>query len=347
MSTWDGNNFYFSGQGVVLIGERDALTGKPKGLRSVGNVTDLSINTAVEVLEHKEAQTGQRSIDLRLTTETTVEVVATLENFVAENLKLALRGDSTEVDGAAITAEEVLLYAGKVTPLANIKIAATPTFVLEFGATTLTLFVDDDTPYDYKLNSEAGSVLFNDGSLTPVDKLMDEGETITALTVGATTVVTMAAVPAFAEVGLKATPGNITWTVDPTNGQTGERAYTILAKTLTTVTLDWNTTGGTYGSAGDIMFDGFEFTTDYTFTTYNKVDGLTQGSSERYLRFEGLNTADDFKPVVVEVFKFVTDPAAAFALISDEVQQFELTGNALADALQTTGSKFFKVSLLR
>ena len=84
MSTWDGNNFYFSGQGVVLIGERDALTGKPKGLRSVGNVTDLSINTTVEVLEHKESQTGQRSIDLRLTTETTVEVTATLENFIAE-----------------------------------------------------------------------------------------------------------------------------------------------------------------------------------------------------------------------------------------------------------------------
>jgi hypothetical protein len=346
MSTWDGNNFYFSGQGVVLIGERDALTGKPKGLRSVGNVTDLSINIAVETLEHKESQTGQRSIDLRLTTETTVEVTATLENFVAENLKLALRGDTTEVDGAAVVAEDVLFYAGKVTPLANIKIAATPTFVLESGATTLTLFVDDDTPYDYKLNSEAGSVLFNDGSVTPQDNLPTEGPTITALVPGVTTVVTMAAVPAFAEVGAKASPGNITWTVDPTNGQTGERAYTILSFTLTTVTLDWDTTGGTYGAGGDIMFDGFGFTADYTFTTYNKVDSLTQGSTERYLRFEGLNTADDFRPVVVEVFKFVTDPAAAFSLISDEVQQFELTGNALADALQE-GSKFFKVSLVR
>src|SRR3990172_5341153 len=338
MSTWDGNNFYFSGQGVVLIGERDTVTGKPKGLRSVGNVTDLSINTTVETLEHKESQTGQRSIDLRLTTQTTVEVTATLENFVAENLKLALRGDTTQVDADSVVDEEVKFYAGKVTAVQHIKVS---NFDIGVLVPSLTLFVDDDTPYDYKLNTEAGSVLFNDGSVTPVDALPSFGDAITALTVGATTVITVAAVPAFAEVGGKAIPGGITWTVDPTNGETGERAYTILAKTLTTVTLDWDTTGGTYGSAGDIIIDGFPFEADYDFETYNLVDGLTQGSSERYLRFEGLNTADDFKPVIVEVFKFVTDPAAAFALISDEVQQFELTGIALADALQDTGSKFF------
>jgi len=344
MSTWDGNNFYFSGQGVVLIGERDSVTGKPKGLRSVGNVTDLSINTVVETLEHKESQTGQRSIDLRLTTQTTVEVTATLENFIAENLKLALRGDTTAIKAGTVVDEEVKFYAGKVSAAENIKVSS---FVIGVGVNDLTLFVDDDTPYDYKLNTEAGSVLFNDGSQTPVDALPDFGEAITALTVGATTVVTMAAVPAFVEVGAKAIPGNITWTVDPTNGETGDRAYTITAKTATTVILDWDTTGGTYGSAGDIVFDGTPFEADYDFEAYNLVDGLTQGSTERYLRFEGLNTADDFKPVIVEVFKFVVDPAAAFALISDEVQQFELTGNALADALQDTGSQFFKVQLVR
>lgn len=347
MSSWDGNNFYFSGQGVVLIGERDALTGKPKGLVSVGNVTDLSINIAVETLEHKESQTGQRSIDLRLTTQTTVEVTATLENFIAQNLKLALRGDATGVAAGSVVNEDVLFYAGKVTALANIQVAASPAFVIGIGVPNLTLFIDDDTPYDYKLNSEAGSVLFNDGSVTLVDTLPSFGEAITLITISTTAVVTMAAVPAFVEVGGKAIPGGITWTVNPTNGQTGERAYTVLAKTLTTVTLDWNTTGGTYGSAGDIVFDGTTFEADYTWAAYNLVDGLTQGSMERYLRFEGLNTADDFKPVIVEVFKFVTDPAAAFALISDEVQQFELTGNALSDALQTPGSKFFKVQLVR
>ena len=344
MSTWDGNNFYFSGQGVVLIGERDTVTGKPKGLRSVGNVTDLSINTTVETLEHQESQTGQRSIDLRLTTQTTVEVVATLENFVAENLKLALRGDNTQVKAGTVTDEEVKSYFGKVSAVEHIKVS---NFDIGVGVPSLTLFVDDDTPYDYKLNTEAGSVLFNDGSQTPVDALPDFGEAITALTVGTTTVITFASVPAFAEVGALAIPGNITWTVNPTNGETGDKAYKILALTATTATLDWDTTGGTYGSAGDVVFDGTSFEADYDFEAYNLVDSLTQGSIERYLRFEGLNTADGFKPVIVEVFKFVTDPAAAFALISDEVQQFELTGNALADALQDSGSQFFKVQLLR
>ena len=346
MSTWDGNNFYFSGQGVVLIGDRDEVTGKPKGLRSVGNVTDLSINITTENLEHQESQTGQRSIDLRLTTQTNAELAATLENFNAENLKLALRGDTSQQDAASVADEEVLFYAGKVTPVDNVKLS---NLVVDDGVTPLTLYVDDDNPWDYKANLEAGSILFNDGSEQLQDQLPDFGEAITALTVGTTTVITFASVPSYAEVGGKASPGNITWTVNPTNGQTGERAFDILAidTGLNQVTLDWDTSGGTYGSAGDVLFDGFPFEANYDFETHQKVDALTQGSKERYLRFEGLNTADGLKPVVVEVFKFVVDPLAAFALISNEIQQFELSGNVLADSLRDTGSKFFKVSLLR
>jgi hypothetical protein len=47
--------------------------------------------------------------------------------------------------------------------------------------------------------------------------------------------------------------------------------------------------------------------------------------------------------VVVEVFRFLTDPLKELSLISDTVQQFVLEGSVLADASKTTGSKFFKV----
>src|SRR4051812_42166381 len=99
MSTFDGNNHYYSGQGVVMIGTRDPVTGAPQGLIPVGNVSDLKISISTNVIEHKESQTGQRGIDLRLTTETKAQLSMTMENFNSYNLGLALRGTSTKVAG--------------------------------------------------------------------------------------------------------------------------------------------------------------------------------------------------------------------------------------------------------
>lgn len=71
------------------------------------------------------------------------------------------------------------------------------------------------------------------------------------------------------------------------------------------------------------------------------MTALTEGVAEMAMRFEGLNTAEDNEPVVVEVFKFATDPLKELSLISDNFQQFVLEGSVLADSTKTTGSKFF------
>jgi hypothetical protein len=244
MSTWDGNNYYYSGQGVVLLGDRDG-SGKPLNLLSVGNVSALSITIATTVLEHKESQTGQRAIDLRLTTETKCNLSMTMENFIAENLAASLRGTSTKNVAATAFTETINVgtVVGSVTPLRH-------AMVSNFSMVGKTLHTD------YELNADAGSVKW-----------------------------------------LVAGSGTVAATYD--------------------------------------------YATQYT------VDSLTQGFQEKYMRFEGLNTADSNKAVTVDVFKFSTDPLKELALISDAVQQFVLEGNVLADALQTSGSKFFRTVLLR
>lgn len=269
MPTFDGNNRYYSGQGVVMIGNRDALTGKPLGLLPVGNVSDLKISIQTTSLEHKESQTGQRGIDLRLTTETKATLSMTMDNYIAANLALALRGTTTVVTGATITAEAIQGIKGRVSPLANMKVSAV---AVKQGVTVLTNYVNDTTAYDYKLNADAGSIMLNDG-IAPNPALV-------GLT-GAT----------------EAAPANLT--------------------------------------------------VDYTFATQNRIDALTLGAQERYLRFEGLNTADTNSPVIIEVFKFSVDPLKELSMISDTVQEFVLEGNALADPLRTTGSKYFKEVTLR
>ena len=159
MATWDGNNYYYSGQGVVLLGSRNA-DGTPAGLTEIGNVSSLVITVETSVLEHKESQTGQRAIDLRLTTETKCKLAITMENFIASNLADTLRGSRVTVAAGAVVGEASKGYLGKVSTL---KRTSASSVVVKRGAASLVAYVADGTAYDYKVNAEAGSILINSG----------------------------------------------------------------------------------------------------------------------------------------------------------------------------------------
>lgn len=248
--SWDVSNSYYSGQGIVMLAKRD-VNGNPMGFTPIGNVSDLKISVSVSTIEHKESQTGQRAIDLRLTTETKSALSMTVENFIAANLADALRGTDTLVAAGAATAETITCYLGKIVSLKHIQVSAV---VVKNGAATLVAGTD------YTVNTEAGSIKF--------------------------------------------------------------------APTIGTVA------------------DGDELTVAYSFAQQQQIDALTEGAKELYMRFEGLNTAEGNVPVVVEVFKFLTDPLKELSLISDTIQQFTLEGSVLADSTKTVGSKFFRVTKL-
>jgi len=73
------------------------------------------------------------------------------------------------------------------------------------------------------------------------------------------------------------------------------------------------------------------FTADYTSGAAENVRMFSAGLTEKWLRFEGLNTVLANAPVLVEVYKTAFDPTEAMNLISDEVFQMVLSGSALAD----------------
>lgn len=263
MATWATVDHYYSGQGVVMAAERDAQ-GNPKGFVGFGNVSALSIAVATSVMEHKESHSGQRGTDKRLTTETTVTLSMTVENFVARNLASALRGTDNQIEAGTVVAEKIGVYLGKVVGFKFINVSDV---VVTREAAALTPYVDADTPFDYEVNLEAGSIRFNDGVATPLAILtsVDEGK---------------------------------------------------------------------------------EATVAYSYTAQARVDALTEGVKELYLRFEGLNTAEGNSPVIVDVFKFNTDPLRELSLIGDGIQQFVLEGSVLADTTKNVGSKYFNTKQL-
>lgn len=336
MSTFDTTDRYYSGQGVVMIGSRDA-SGKPKGLVPVGNVSALKIALATTVLEHKDSHTGQRAVDLRLTTENKASLSMTLENFNPANLARALRADITAVLAGAATVEAHKAYPGGITPLDNIGASSV---VLTQNSVVLTQYTNDSTPYDYKVNLEAGSVLFNDGAVVAQAKL---GTVISAISVGASTVYTL---PNSAAVGDTFIPRGVTGADAAfVNGV----AQIVTAADATSITTGLATTAKTLTTAATTLgtwSGGMAFTAAYNYVAQNRINAMTQGADEAYLRFEGLNTADGNEAVVVEVFKFSTDPLKELSLIGDGIGQFVLEGSVLSDSLQATGSKFFKQTML-
>lgn len=74
------------------------------------------------------------------------------------------------------------------------------------------------------------------------------------------------------------------------------------------------------------------FKASYGFGDVSEIGIFTQPLPERFLRLEGLNTAQGNAKVLVELYRVAFDPLKELALISNEYNKFELEGSLLADS---------------
>ncbi|CAJ0780939.1 hypothetical protein LMG18090_01255 [Ralstonia mannitolilytica] len=74
------------------------------------------------------------------------------------------------------------------------------------------------------------------------------------------------------------------------------------------------------------------FKATYTYGITTEIGIFTQPLPERYLRLEGLNTAQGNAKVLVELYRVAFDPLKELSLISDDYNKFEMEGSLLADA---------------
>lgn len=88
-----------------------------------------------------------------------------------------------------------------------------------------------------------------------------------------------------------------------------------------------------FGTVTILNIDGYvlPLTASYTYAAVQNVAFFTQPISEVAIRFEGVNTADANKKVLVELYRVATDPTKELGLISDDFAKFTLEGSALID----------------
>ena len=76
------------------------------------------------------------------------------------------------------------------------------------------------------------------------------------------------------------------------------------------------------------------FKAAYTYGARRSTAMFKSAQPEVWLRFDGINTADGNKPVILDLYRVAINPTKDFSLISDELQRFELSGRVLADTLK-------------
>ena len=107
----------------------------------------------------------------------------------------------------------------------------------------------------------------------------------------------------------------------------------------TTVTNTKYTVNAKHGSIQftDITGVTGAITASYSYGAANVTAMFTQPLPERWIRFEGLNTADGNREVVIDLYRVAINPAKELSIITDELLKFELSGQVLADLTKPVG----------
>ena len=246
---------YFVGKGKVLLGSRDAITGKPTGLDFIGNVPKLTLSTTQGQIDHKESFTGLNLVDRTVKTEQKASVSFTIEEITKENLEKFIVGTVTNLVGATVTNEPVTIYKGKWNPLDRMNLTSFASLTLSTSPNTI--YVKDT---DYTVDLKQGMIFVPSSSAIPAQAIVNAS---------------------------------------------------------------------------------------YVAGASEKVSGFTANPNRVYwLRFAGLNQAEDDAPVVVDIYKFNPKSIGSMEFINDDFWKGDIDGMALYDDLQpdsNVNGRFYRI----
>lgn len=165
MSSLCTNSEYFSGQGSILIAQRD-IGGNALGFREVGNISAANIALETTVFSHQENCSGLRTTDKELVQSVSGTLAFTMESLNRENLALAMYATDTVIAAASVADEEVTGYFDLWTSLANVDVS---NVIVGDDAVPTTTYVEG---VDYHLDAKSGAILvLSTGAITDMQNL--------------------------------------------------------------------------------------------------------------------------------------------------------------------------------
>jgi hypothetical protein len=118
------------------------------------------------------------------------------------------------------------------------------------------------------------------------------------------------------------------------------------AATLLVLDTDYTFTAGDNGiriiqTSSAVAVEGTKMEIIYDHGANVQLDVFTETSMERWVRFEGVNTIEGGKDIIVDMFRVSFDPMTGYGLINEDVGSVELNGSILYDDKRVSGSNFF------
>lgn len=105
--------------------------------------------------------------------------------------------------------------------------------------------------------------------------------------------------------------------------------------------------GGLFIFATGAITEAQALKVDYSYAAYDKVEAMTSSSIVLELHFEGLNEANNGRPVVVDIYKAQLSPTKALSLLGDKFADLQVEAEMLADTGRVGAgiSQYFRVKM--
>lgn len=98
---------------------------------------------------------------------------------------------------------------------------------------------------------------------------------------------------------------------------------------------------GAIQTAAEADPDGkFGLEISYSYAAYGTIAAVTADTPERWVRIEGIDTANSNAAWVIDIYRLGVDVLESLLPISDELTKPTFSGSALADGFRTSGSPY-------
>jgi hypothetical protein len=313
----------YAGQGILYAADLDP---------DLGNCTSLEHGSSVERRQKREMRTGKQNLLISLVRQVTVSVTFMLDSTAKENLARFYYGTATDLAAASISNEALLGYKGKSAKLSRINLATWTSLTNAGGTVTLSR--------DTGASPGPTAVIFN--ATTDVFEKVAHG-----LAAG-TRLRLAGSPPSPFVVGTDyyvITPNADDFQLSATRGGSAIVAAAAGSGITYTPQYDYSVnlkSGMVSIYPGAAITDGDSLRANFAAGESEKIVTFNQTNKAISLLFEGLNTAEDDDPVIVEAFRFRPNPPSTWALIQEDgFTEFEIQGDLeYAEAFESEGGLF-------
>jgi len=306
----------YRGQGVVSIAERSP-NGEPLGFTDLGNCPRFEVRPLVTRAEHRENRTGRGFMDAIVETGANCQIYLELDSSAGVNLYRLLYGQLENIPTGVVENEPIVLWSGKGSITNHIGLISW--LGLRDASGDLLIQRTPDQPLAWTVVWDGTYFYSNKHGLQTDQVVRLLGVSVLPFTVGSD----------YYAIPIDSNSFQLTDTPSGT-AIVGGAPFSALLLGVYDYQVDLKSGAVTLPSTSRLSSGQTAWAT-YVYASAEKLYGFVTPAYPVTLLFRGKNTANNDRPLRVKIHRVKLDPTAAWQLIGQNFQRFEVEGLVLKD----------------